>query len=111
MLKALMVEGDGRPACCVIPADRTLSMKRAASAFGSKSAAMMPVPRAERLTGYHVGGISPSGRKRAVPTAVEASACAAPRVRINAGQRGLLLSLAPDQALMALGARAVPLIA
>lgn len=111
MLKTLMVEVDGKPACCVIPSDRQLSMKRVASAFGGKSAAMMPVPKAEKLTGYHVGGISPFGQKRAVPTVIEASACEAPRVWINAGQRGLLLSLAPAAALSALAATAVPLTA
>ncbi|MES2541142.1 MAG: Cys-tRNA(Pro) deacylase [Pseudomonadota bacterium] len=111
MLKTLMVEVDGRPACCVIPSDRQLSMKRVAAAFGGKAAAMMPVPKAEKLTGYHVGGISPFGQKRAVPTAVEATACTAPRVWINAGQRGLLLSLPPEPALRALTAKALPLIA
>ena len=111
MLKTLMVEVDGKPACCVIPSDRQLSMKKVAAAFGGKSAAMMPVPRAEKLTGYHVGGISPFGQKRAVPTAIEAMACAAPRVWINAGQRGLLLSLPPDAALTALGARPAALVA
>ena len=111
MLKTLMVEVDGKPACCVIPSDRQLSMKRVASAFGGKSAAMMPVPKAEKLTGYHVGGISPLGQKRVVPTAVEATACAAPRVWINAGQRGLILSLPPEAALQALSAKAVALVA
>lgn len=111
MLKTLMVEVDGKPACCVIPSDRQLSMKKAAAAFGAKSAAMMPAPKAEKLTGYHVGGISPFGQKRAVPTAIEATSCAAPRVWINAGQRGLLLSLPPEVALQALGAKPVALIA
>ncbi len=111
MLKTLMVEVDGKPACCVIPSDRQLSMKRVAAAFGGKSAAMMPAPKAEKLTGYHVGGISPFGQKRAVPTAIEAAACNAPRVWINAGQRGLILSLPPDAALRALTAKAAPLIA
>ncbi|NHB77902.1 aminoacyl-tRNA deacylase [Rhodobacter calidifons] len=111
MLKTLMVEIDGRPACCLIPSDRQLSMKRVASAFGVRSAAMMPAPRAEKLTGYHVGGISPFGQRRAVPTAIEASACTAARVWINAGQRGLLLSLPPEAALRALGACPALLIA
>jgi Cys-tRNA(Pro)/Cys-tRNA(Cys) deacylase len=111
MLKTLMVEVDGKPACCVIPSDRQLSMKRVASAFGGKSAVMMPVPKAEKLTGYHVGGISPFGQKRAVATALEATVSAAPLVWINAGQRGLLLSLPPEAALMALQAKALPLIA
>jgi Cys-tRNA(Pro)/Cys-tRNA(Cys) deacylase len=111
MLKTLMVEVDGKPVCCVIPSDRQLAMKRVAAAFGGKSAAMMPAPKAEKLTGYHVGGISPFGQKRAVPTAIEATACTAAIVWINAGQRGLLVSLAPGEALRALAARALPLIA
>lgn len=111
MLKTLMVEVDGKPACCMIPSDRQLSMKRVAAAFGGKSAAMMPVPKAEKLTGYHVGGISPFGQKRTVPTALEATACIAPMVWINAGQRGLLLSMPPADALRALAAQALPLIA
>lgn len=111
MLKTLMVEVDGKPACCVIPSDRQLSMKRVAAAFGGKAAGMMAVPKAEKLTGYRVGGISPFGQKRAVPTAIEAGAMAAPRVWINAGQRGLLLGILPADALGALGAKAAELSA
>lgn len=110
-LKCLMVEVDGQPACCVIPSGGQLSMKRVAAAFGGKAAAMMPPPRAERLTGYHVGGISPFGQKRAVPTAIEAVACAAPKVWINAGARGLLLGIAPADALRACGGKAAALTA
>lgn len=110
-LKTLMVEVDGKPACCVIPSDRQLSMKRVAAAFGAKSAAMMPPAKAEKLTGYKVGGISPFGPRRPNPTAIEATATIAPRVWINAGQRGLLLGIAPDDALMAIPAIAAPLIA
>ncbi|MEF2070530.1 Cys-tRNA(Pro) deacylase [Consotaella aegiceratis] len=111
VLKTLMVEVDGKPACCVIPSDRELSMKKVASAFKGKTAAMMPAVKAERLTGYHVGGISPFGQKRAVPTAIEASALAEDYVIINAGQRGLMLQLAPKDAVEALGATAAVLVA
>ena len=110
-LKCLMVEVDGRPACCVIPSGAQLSMKRVAAAFGGKAAAMMPPARAERLTGYHVGGISPFGLQRPVPVALEAAPCGAPRVWINAGQRGLLLAIAPADALRMLGAKAAELAA
>ncbi len=110
-LKTLMVEVDGKPACCVIPSDRQLSMKKVAAAFGGKAAAMMPPPKAEKLTGYHVGGISPFGQKRAVPTAVDVAVVDAERVWINAGQRGLLLGIAPQAALAALGAIAAALVA
>ena len=110
-LKCLMVEVDGRPACCVVPSDGQLSMKRVAAAFGGKSAAMMPPAKAEKLTGYHVGGISPFGQKRLVPTAIEATACAAAKVWINAGARGLLLGIAPADALRATGGKAAALLA
>ena len=110
-LKTLMVEVDGKPACCVIPSDRQLSMKKVAAAFGAKAAAMMPPAKAEKLTGYHVGGISPFGQKRAVPTVIEATACSAEKVWINAGARGLLLCISPAAALEAVSARALPLIA
>jgi Cys-tRNA(Pro)/Cys-tRNA(Cys) deacylase len=86
-------------------------MKRVAAAFQGKAAAMMAVPQAEKLTGYRVGGISPFGQKRSVPTAIETSVTAADRVWINAGQRGLLLGIDPQQALAALGATAAALIA
>lgn len=111
VLKTLMVEVDGRPACCIIPSDRELSMKRVGAAFGGRQAAMMPVPKAERLSGYHVGGIGPFGQRRPVPTALEESVADAPRVYINAGQRGLLLSIAPGDALAATGGIRRPLIA
>jgi Cys-tRNA(Pro)/Cys-tRNA(Cys) deacylase len=110
-LKCLMVEVDGRPACCVVPSDGQLSMKRVAAAFGGKSAAMMPPAKAEKLTGYHVGGISPFGQKRQVPTVIEAAACAAAKVWINAGARGLLLGIAPADALRATGGKAAALLA
>jgi Cys-tRNA(Pro)/Cys-tRNA(Cys) deacylase len=110
-LKTLMVEVDGKPACCVIPSDQHLSMKRVAAAFHGKQAAMMAVPQAEKLTGYRVGGISPFGQKRSVPTAFELTSTTADRVWINAGQRGLLLGIDPQQALAALGASAAALIA
>jgi Cys-tRNA(Pro)/Cys-tRNA(Cys) deacylase len=111
MLKTLMAEADGKPVCVVLPADHEVSMKRLATLFGAKSAQMMKSEAAERLTGYHVGGISPFGQKRAVPTALEESAMAEQTVFINAGQRGLLLALRPADARDVLRARIGAVIA
>ncbi len=111
VLKTLMVEVDGNPACTVIPSDRTLSMKRVAAAFGGKSAQMMPPDKAQRLTGYHTGGISPFGQKRRHPTAFEETALAGDEVVINGGKRGLMLRLAPADAVRASGGIARPLCA
>jgi len=111
VLKTLMIEIDGRPACAVIPSDRELSMKKAAAALGAKSAQMMKPADAERLTGYHVGGISPFGQKKRVPVAIEAAAMAEDQVYINGGQRGLQVRLSPGDAATALAAVVAPLVA
>lgn len=111
VLKTLMAEVDGKPACVVVPSDREVSMKKLAAAFGGKSAAMMKPADAERLTGYHVGGISPFGQKKVVPTAIEESALAEPHVYINGGQRGVQVRLDPKDAQRALKAIAAAVIA
>jgi Cys-tRNA(Pro)/Cys-tRNA(Cys) deacylase len=111
VLKTLMIEIDGRPACAVIPSDRELSMKKAAAALGAKSAQMMKPADAERITGYHVGGISPFGQKKRVPVAFEQAAMTEALVYINGGQRGLQVRLAPGDAAKALGAVVAGLVA
>ncbi|WP_421738907.1 Cys-tRNA(Pro) deacylase [Caulobacter sp.] len=111
VLKTLVVLLDGKPACVVLPSDREVSMKKLAAALGGKSAGMMPVPDAERITGYKVGGVSPFGQKKRMPTAVEEAALAQPYVFVNGGQRGLQMRLAPADLVSALGAKAASIIA
>jgi len=104
VLKTLMVKADGKPACVVLASDREVSMKRLAAALGARSAEMMKPADAERLTGYRVGGVSPFGQIRGVPTVVDADAAALPSAFVNAGQRGLQARLAPADLVRALGA-------
>lgn len=111
VLKTLMAELDGKPVCVVLPSDREVSMKKLATALGGKSATMMKPADAERLTGYHVGGISPFGQKKAVPTAIELAALSEPHVFINAGQRGLQIRLDPNDAARVLKAVAASVVA
>jgi Cys-tRNA(Pro)/Cys-tRNA(Cys) deacylase len=111
VLKTLMAELDGKPVCVVVPSDHEVSMKKLASAFGGKSAHMMKPADAERMTGYHVGGISPLGQKKLVPTAIEITALDEPYIFINGGQRGLQIRVSPADAKDALKAIAAPLIA
>ena len=111
VLKTLIVQVDGKPACIVLPADREASMKKVAAAFGGKSAAMLPVADAERLTGYKVGGVSPFGQRRPLRTVVEATATGEAYVYVNGGQRGLQIRLAPADLLTAARASAVAISA
>ena len=111
VLKTLMAEVDGKPVCVLVPSDREVSMKKLAAAFHGKSAKMMRPADAERLTGYHVGGISPFGQKKRVPTAIEESALNETTVFVNGGQRGLQIELDPKTACAALDAAVQPLTA
>jgi Cys-tRNA(Pro)/Cys-tRNA(Cys) deacylase len=104
LLKTLMAEVDGKPVCVVVASDREVSMKKLAAAFGGKTAKMMRPADAERLTGYHVGGISPFAQKKRVPVAVDEAALVETSVFVNGGQRGLQIELAPADARQALDA-------
>lgn len=111
VLKTLMAELDGKPVCVVLPSDKEVSMKKLAAAFGGKSAAMMKPALAEKLTGFVVGGISPFGQKKQVPTTIEIAALDQPYVYMNGGQRGLQVRLDPKDALKALNAIAAAIVA
>jgi len=104
MLKTLMAEVDGQPVCVVVPSDSEVSMKKLAAAFDGKAAKMMRPADAERLTGYHVGGISPFGQKKRVPVAIEIAALGHATIFLNGGQRGLQIELDPNDAAKAAGA-------
>jgi Cys-tRNA(Pro)/Cys-tRNA(Cys) deacylase len=111
VFKTLMAEVDGRPVCVVVPSDGEVSMKKLAAAFGGKSAHMMKPADAERLTGFKVGGISPFGQRKAVPTAIDETAELYDEVLINGGQRGLLVGLSPADAVRVAAMKVVDLSA
>jgi Cys-tRNA(Pro)/Cys-tRNA(Cys) deacylase len=111
VFKTLMAEVDGKPVCVVVPSDCEVSMKKLAAAFSGKSANMMKPLDAERLTGFRVGGISPFGQRRKVPTAIDETAELFDEVLINGGQRGLLVGITPTDAVRVADAKLVDLTA
>ncbi len=70
---------------------------------------MLPPAEAERVTGYHVGGISPFGQKKRVRVFVAQPALAHPTIIVNGGRRGLQIELAPADLVRVLDATAVEL--
>ena len=111
VFKTLLAEVDGALTVAVVPVTGTLSLKALAGAVGGKRAAMADPAAAERVTGYVVGGISPLGQKRSLPTVVDASAAAYDAVYVSGGRRGLDLGLAPADLVRLTSARYAPLAA
>jgi Cys-tRNA(Pro)/Cys-tRNA(Cys) deacylase len=73
----------------------SLDLKALAVATGGRRATMADPADAERTTGYVLGGISPLGQRKALPTVVDESALDFPTVMVSAGRRGLQVELAP----------------
>ena len=111
LLKTLMAKAGGAVVCVLVASDAEVSLKKLAAAAGAKDAAMLPPAEAERITGYHVGGISPFGQKKRVPVAIEEAALANMTVFVNGGQRGLQIEIDPNDAAIAAGAHAHALTA
>lgn len=105
LLKTLMARA-GDIVCVLAPSDREVNLKKLAHAAGAKSAAMLGAADAERITGYHVGGISAFGQKKRVRVFIEQSTLAFDRIVVNGGRRGLQVELAPADLVRALEATA-----
>ena len=95
IFKTLVLAVPGGLAVAVLPVPDKLSFKAAAAALGVSKAEMAEQAAAQRSTGYVVGGISPLGQRKALPTVVDRSALGWDRVLCSAGKRGLDVVLAP----------------
>ena len=111
LLKTLMAKAGGAVVCVLIASDREVSLKKLAAAAGTKDAAMLQPAEAERVTGYHVGGISPLGQKKRVKVFIEAAALAHPTVILNGGRRGLQIEIAPAELAKLLNAQSAEIAA
>jgi Cys-tRNA(Pro)/Cys-tRNA(Cys) deacylase len=96
ILKTLVMAVPGGLAVAVLPVPDRLSLKAAAAALGVPKATMADPAAAQRSTGYVIGGISPLGQRKALPTVVDSSALGWDRVLCSAGKRGLDIALAPQ---------------
>ena len=104
VFKTLVVDRDGTLTVCVVPAGDQLDLR----ALG-KRAAMADTTRAEKVTGYVAGGISPLGQRKRMPKLVDDSSLAHDTVFVSAGRRGLEIELAPGDLIALTGAETRPL--
>lgn len=110
-VKTLVVGLDnGDFALALMPGDRQLSMKKIAAVCGAKRADMADTATAQRLTGYLVGGISPFGTQKRLAVVMEQSLRAHPEVMINAGRRGTMVKMTPEDIVQLLKTKIADLI-
>ncbi len=104
VFKTLIIELPSGLAVAVLPVPKKLSLKAAAAALGVAKAQMADRAAAERSTGYVLGGISPFGQRKALPTVVDASALEWDRVLCSAGKRGWDVAVGPQDLIRLTGA-------
>lgn len=88
---------NGKPILALVPGPREVDLKALARAIGEKKVHLATYKQAEQLTGMQTGGISPlavlqSGFQVVVDSSIQTKA----KVFISGGQRGLNISLAPE---------------
>ena len=105
VIKTLGFEDDARqPLIVLMHGDAEVSAKALARQIGRKSVAPCAPATAERHSGYRVGGTSPVGTRRAMPVYVERTILDLDRITINAGARGVLMTIDPSALVAVLGA-------
>ncbi len=104
VFKTLVVQlDDNRLAVAVLPVSSMLSMKQMARAAGAKKAVMADRTVVERATGYVLGGVSPLGQKKRLPTVIDSSAERFETIYVSAGRRGLEIELKAADLLLLTG--------
>jgi Cys-tRNA(Pro) deacylase len=96
-IKTLVMEDDrGEPLLVLMHGDKEVSTKYLARFLGVKTVTPCDPEVAHKHTGYVVGGISPFGTRKALKVYVEMTILSLPRIYINAGKRGLLAEMSPE---------------
>jgi Cys-tRNA(Pro)/Cys-tRNA(Cys) deacylase len=109
VFKTLLTTVDDRLTVAVVPVSAQLDLKALAAAVGGKRAQMADPAQAEKATGYVVGGISPLGQRKPLPTVVDITALDFTSVFVSAGRRGLDVELPPDDLVRLTAARTAPI--
>ena len=103
VFKTLIVVAGGDEMCAIVPVSGQLSLKAFANAVGVKRVEMCPPERAQRATGYLVGGISPIAQRRSLVTVIDETAQLYDEVFVSGGRRGLDVAVGPGDLMVVTG--------
>jgi Cys-tRNA(Pro)/Cys-tRNA(Cys) deacylase len=107
VFKTLLVTlqgGSTTHAVGIVPVSVKLSLKGIATALGAKKADMLDPIAAERMTGYVVGGISPFGQRKVLPTVIDETATLWDTIFVSGGKRGMDIEVDPHDLVRILSA-------
>ena len=96
VIKTLVFETDaGKPLIVLMHGDLQVSTKNLARLINVKTVSPVSPEKANKLTGYLVGGTSLFGVKTKMPIYVEKTIFDLDKIYINGGKRGFLVSIEP----------------
>jgi Cys-tRNA(Pro)/Cys-tRNA(Cys) deacylase len=104
VFKTLVVTADGDAAVAIVPVSGQLSLKAVGAALGAKRVEMCDPALAQRVTGYVLGGISPFGQRKRLPTVIDETCELHDTVYVSSGRRGLDVGVAPADLIRVLDA-------
>jgi Cys-tRNA(Pro) deacylase len=97
VIKTLLLEDDSKkPLVVLMHGDLQVSTRNLARRLGVKAIQPCDPQVAQRHSGYQVGGTSPFGLRSPLPIYAEETIRDLETLYINAGARGLLVSLSPS---------------